>query len=90
MEEITIPRTYVRVELSCFYCGHSCGDIRVPVSERPSYRDIRGALETTPGAPALEWDAHGAPRCPRCRGKLFIEESERRVSAPAGRTPSAQ
>ena len=81
MEEITIPRTYVRVELSCFYCGHSCGDVRVPVSERPSYRDIKDALEGMPGAPEIEWDAHGAPRCPRCRGKLFIEESERRVSA---------
>ena len=83
MQEITIPRTYIRVELSCFYCGHSCGDIRVPVSDRPSYRDIKATLETMPDAPELEWDAHGAPRCPRCRGKLFIEESERRVTARA-------
>ena len=88
MEQVTIPRTYVRVELSCFYCGHSYGDVRVPVPDRPTYRDIKGALEATPGAPEIEWDAHSAPRCPRCRGKLFIEESERRVSARADQTPS--
>ncbi len=80
MNEVSKRNLVVRVELTCFYCGHSVGDIRVPTSGRATYRDIRDALETMPAAPTIEWDAHGSPRCPRCRGKLFIEESERRVA----------
>ena len=83
---LTAPRKVMRVELSCFYCGHGCGEVRVPVNDRPTYRDIRLAVEGTAGAPEIEWDAHGSPRCPRCRGKLFIEESERRVYANADAT----
>lgn len=84
---VAAPRKAIRVELACFYCGHTCGEVRVPATDKPTYHDIRHALETTPGAPDLEWDAHGSPRCPRCRGKLFIEESERRVYASADATP---
>ena len=87
MSVVTSPRMVLRIELTCFYCGHDYGEVRVPVSDRPSYRDIRAALEATPGAPTIEWDARGAPLCPRCHGKLFIEESERRVYANAGATP---
>lgn len=83
---VAAPRLVLRVELSCFYCGHSYGEVRVPASDRPRYGDLRRALEATPGAPEIDWDAHGAPRCPRCHGKLFIEESERRVYAKAGAT----
>jgi hypothetical protein len=65
----------IRVELTCFYCGHSCGEARVHTTGRPSYRDVRAAFAEQPASTAPEWDAHGAPRCPRCRGKLFIAAS---------------
>lgn len=80
MDRLTAPQRFIRVELTCFYCGHGSGEVRVAVGERPSYRDVRIALEATPDAPAIEWDAHGAPRCPRCRGKLFLQESDRRAT----------
>jgi hypothetical protein len=67
--------TGIRVELNCMYCGHSCGDARVRVSGRPTYRDLRAAFAERPAGTAPEWDAHGTPRCPRCRGKLFIDLS---------------
>lgn len=81
-------RLVLRVELTCFYCGHSYGEVRVPVDGRPTYRDLRKAVEAMDPAPDVAWDAHGAPRCPRCHGKLFIEESERRVYTKAAATPA--
>lgn len=87
-DTIETPRLVLRVELSCFYCGHSYGEVRVPVGDRPTYRDLRKAVEAIPDGPKIAWDAHGAPRCPRCHGTLFIEESERRVYARAAATPA--
>jgi anaerobic selenocysteine-containing dehydrogenase len=78
------PRLVLKVELTCLYCGHSCGEVKVRTSGRPTYRDIRQAFADAPTASVPDWDAHGAPRCPRCRGKLFIEESERRAYVPGG------
>ena len=63
----------VRVELTCLYCGHSCGEARVRTSGRPTYREVRAAFANEPSSTAPAWDAHGTPRCPRCRGKLFID-----------------
>jgi hypothetical protein len=67
--------TVIRVELTCFYCGHTCGEARVRTSGRPSYRELRAAFAERPTGTAPTWDAHGTPRCPRCRGKLFIDVS---------------
>ena len=69
-DTIETPRLVLRVELSCFYCGHSYGEVRVPVGDRPTYRDLRKAVEAIPDGPKIAWDAHGAPRCPRCHGTL--------------------
>ena len=73
----TPVRSAVRVELACFWCGHSLGDVLVRSDGRPTYRDVRDAIQGAPMASPPDWDAHGAPRCPRCRGKLFMEKSER-------------
>lgn len=83
MNDVTHAPVLQRLELTCLYCGHSCGDVRVRSAGRPTYRDIRTAMLATPTASPPMWDAHGAPRCPRCRGKLFIEERERRFDAAA-------
>ena len=69
---------YVTIELTCFYCGHGCSDVRVPGASRPTNRALRAAYAATPGAILPEWDTHGQPRCPRCQAKLFMEQSERR------------
>jgi len=74
------------IELSCLSCGHSCADVRVPLQRRPTNAGIRAAYDGTTG-PCPTWDAHGQPRCPRCRARLFIERSERQriyaaVAAP--------
>ncbi len=70
-----------RVELTCFYCGHGFGEFKVRSSGRPTYRDLRAAVEQAAVANPPAWDEHGEPRCPRCDGKLFIEESDRRLTA---------
>jgi hypothetical protein len=84
MQETLSPRLVLKIELNCFYCGHSCAEVKVRTSGRPSYREIRAAYAEAPAPSAPDWDAHGAPRCPRCRGKLFIEESDRRPYVRAG------
>ena len=84
MQETLSPRTVLKVELNCLYCGHGCGEVKVRSTGRATYREIRAAYAEAPSASAPDWDAHGAPRCPRCRGKLFIEESDRRTFVRAG------
>lgn len=74
------------IELTCLSCGHSCADVRVPLQRRPTNADIKAAYDESAG-PRPSWDAHGQPRCPRCRARLFIERSERQriyaaVAAP--------
>ncbi len=81
MNEVMRGPLLLRLELGCLYCGHSCGEVLVRSAGRPSYAEIRRAFESVPARSAPAWDAHGAPRCPRCRGALFIEQSERRVAA---------
>ncbi len=71
----------IRVELTCFYCGHSFGEFKVRTVGRPTFRDLRAAVERAAVANPPAWDQHGEPRCPRCRGKLFVEESDRRLAA---------
>ncbi len=81
---IAAPELVVRVELTCFYCGHDCGEFKLRTSGRPSYRALRAAIEQSGALNPPTWDDHGEPRCPRCGGKLFVEESDRRrPSAPA-------
>jgi hypothetical protein len=71
-------RRYVSIALSCFYCGHSCPDVRVAGSSRPTGRMLRAAYADIPVDVAPTWDDHGQPRCPRCRAKLFMEPVETR------------
>lgn len=78
---VAVPELVIRVELTCFYCGHGFGEFKVRCSGRPTYRDLRSAVEQAAVANPPAWDDHGEPRCPRCRGKLFIEESDRRLTA---------
>jgi hypothetical protein len=65
-----------RAELTCLYCGHSLGDVLVPRGRRPTNADLRAAYSAAPDATRPAWDAHGAPRCPRCAARLFIELSD--------------
>jgi hypothetical protein len=78
-----------RVELTCLYCGHALGEVLVPRGRRPTNAELRGAYASEPDAIAPAWDAHGAPRCPRCAARLFIEftdrSSPRHVPARVGR-----
>ena len=68
----------LRVELSCLYCGHSCGEVQIGARPRRAYAAVRAALDATAATRAPEWDMHGIPRCPRCHGALFIEAVGRR------------
>ncbi|HZP97547.1 MAG TPA: hypothetical protein VFC31_14610 [Candidatus Limnocylindria bacterium] len=72
----------VRVELTCFSCGHGCGEVEVRSRGRPTYRELRAAVGEIAMANPPTWGPHGEPRCPRCGGRLFVEEGDRR-SAPA-------
>lgn len=66
----------VRIELYCTFCGHGTGEVVVPTAGRPSARQIREAFESQkPGGGPL-WVGE-QPRCPRCRGQLFLEGLER-------------
>lgn len=77
---VAAPEILVRVELTCFYCGHGYGEFKVRTTGRPTYRDLRRAIEQAATANPPDWDERGEPRCPRCGGKLFVEESDRRRS----------
>jgi DNA-directed RNA polymerase subunit RPC12/RpoP len=74
-----------RAELSCLYCGHTLGEVRVPRGRRPTNIDLRAAYAATPDVLAPAWDAHGAPRCPRCAARLFVELSDRPLRVDADR-----
>lgn len=65
----------VRTELFCHFCGHGVGEVFVATSGRPSNAELRRAYEAQhPGAgPAWLGDQ---PRCPRCRGQLFLDAVE--------------
>jgi DNA-directed RNA polymerase subunit RPC12/RpoP len=81
---VAAPEILVRVELTCFYCGHGYGEFKVRTTGRPTYRDLRRAIEEAAPANPPAWDERGEPRCPRCGGKLFVEESDRRLSPARG------
>lgn len=82
VNELHRDTRYVSIALTCFYCGHSCPDVRVPGTARPTTRALRQAYASVVPESAPTWDDHGQPRCPRCRAKLFIEPVEtRRVYA---------
>lgn len=72
-------RRIARVELSCLYCGHALGDVRVAAGRRPTNAELRAAYASSPSVTPPAWDAHGEPRCPRCRARLFMEMTERRL-----------
>lgn len=78
MSDVLSDATTLRVELGCLWCGHSIGGVTVTTTGRPTNREIRAAIARADLATPPTWDAHGAPRCPRCRGTLFIEQAERR------------
>ena len=66
----------VRIELYCTFCGHGVGEVVVPTRGRPTNPELREAFaEQHPGGGPL-W-VEGQPRCPRCRGQLFVEGLER-------------
>ena len=77
---VAAPEIVVRVELTCFYCGHSCGEFKVRTTGRPTYAGLRAAVDRSGIDNPPGWDERGEPRCPRCGGKLFAEESDRRLS----------
>lgn len=62
----------MRIELYCTFCGHGVGEVVVPGSGRPSPRELREAFETQRPAGGPVWIGD-QPRCPRCRGQLFVE-----------------
>jgi hypothetical protein len=66
----------VRVELSCMSCGHSTNEVIVPGSGRPSFRELRLAYEAKGDIGGPLW-VGDQPRCPRCKGQLFMEGIER-------------
>ncbi len=68
-----------RVELMCLYCGHALGDVTVAAGRRPTNVELRAAYASSPGVTPPAWDAHGEPRCPRCKAKLFMEMTARRA-----------
>lgn len=75
----TRPRRHA--ELTCLYCGHGLGEVPVPRRRRPTRAELRAAYAAAPDAASPMWDAHGAPRCPRCRALLFVEFSDQRLRA---------
>lgn len=81
-ESATTFRPRGHAELTCLYCGHALGEIPVTRGHRPTNAELRAAYVGAPDRPAPVWDAHGSPRCPRCRARLFIELSHVR---PYGR-----
>ncbi len=68
----------MRAELTCLYCGHTLGEVSVPRGRRPTNAELRASYAAAPDAIAPGWDAHGAPRCPRCQARLFMELTDRR------------
>jgi hypothetical protein len=68
-----------RAELSCIYCGHGLGEVPVPRGRRPTGAELRAAYAAAPDAVSPTWDAHGSPRCPRCRALLFVELSDHQL-----------
>ncbi len=66
----------VRIELYCAFCGHGVGEVVVATSGRPTGRQLRTAFETQHPSGGPLWIGD-QPRCPRCRGQLFLEGLER-------------
>lgn len=66
----------VRTELYCTFCGHSVGEVVVAVRGRPSNTQLRAAYEAQHPSAGPLWIGD-QPRCPRCRGQLFVEVFER-------------
>lgn len=65
----------VRTELFCHFCGHGAGEVFVPTKGRPSNPQLKRAYEAQhPDAGPL-W-LGDRPRCPRCRGQLFLDQVE--------------
>ena len=66
----------VRIELYCTFCGHGVGEVVVPTRGRPTKEQLRAAFETQHPSAGPLW-VGGQPRCPRCRGQLFLEGLQR-------------
>lgn len=77
---------HVTVELVCLACGHGCAEIRITRGHELARRELRAAYASVDGA-RPEWDAHGEPRCPRCRARLFIDWSARQPTYAAVAPP---
>ncbi len=65
----------VRTELFCHFCGHGVGEVFVPTRGRPSNAELRLAYEGQHPAAGPLW-LGDEPRCPRCRGQLFLDAIE--------------
>ena len=78
MERPSAGLPTMRFEFTCLYCGHDAGEVELRSADRPSYREVRRALAVAPTNAGPAWDAHGEPRCPRCRAKLFVQRAVRR------------
>ncbi len=66
----------IRTELYCTFCGHSAGEVYVRGSARPTNADLREAYAAQQPNGGPLW-AGDQPRCPRCRGQLFVGSVER-------------
>ncbi len=73
----------VRTELYCTFCGHSAGDVAVATTRRPTNRELRAAYEAQRPSAGPLWIGD-QPRCPRCKGQLFLEGFERSALRRAG------
>jgi hypothetical protein len=87
-ERTTTFRLRGHAELTCLYCGHTLGEISVARGHRPTNAELRAAYANAPDGQAPDWDAHGSPRCPRCRARLFLELSHQRPFASGARSNS--
>ena len=87
-ERTTTLRLRGRAELTCLYCGHTLREISVARGHRPTNSELRAAYADAPGELAPDWDAHGSPRCPRCRARLFLELSHQLPLFRAARSNS--
>ena len=63
-------------ELFCTFCGHGVGEVTVPSRGHPSNAELRAAYEEQRPVGGPLW-IDDQPRCPRCRGQLFLDSWER-------------
>jgi hypothetical protein len=91
MSQPTRPvRRYLRADLKCCNCSRIAGEIAAPAVQASArraltpvyFRPVDGAWRI--GVPAAQW------RCPRCAGRLLLDEIEYHARRLDARPPWAQ